>query len=58
MTHDTATARLDPRLTDPDLVIDMLIAQASEYAAKQVGATYVERLERALRNRGLVVRPI
>lgn len=51
-------ASIDPRLTDPDLVIDMLIAQASEYAAKQVGATYVERLERALRNRGLIVRPI
>lgn len=50
--------RHDPRLTDPDLIIDMLIAQASQHAARQTGATYTERLERAMRELGLHIHPL
>ncbi|KFI65913.1 hypothetical protein [Bifidobacterium cuniculi] len=51
-------ASIDPRLTDPDLVIDMLIAKASMRAASNVGATYAERLDRAMQELGPIVRPI
>lgn len=47
--------RLDPRLNNHGIAIDLLIAQASHEAAEQIGATYTERLRRAMSKLGLTV---
>lgn len=50
-------AKTDPRLENDELVTDMLIQQASQHASRHIpNTTYVQRLQRALKQVGLTVR--